>query len=402
MPDAVADKMEVSDPKESDEESQNVLLQCAQWRFLLKLDDSIVSGDEKQAVRAQLLEAITKNNMSSFYESLCSDGVLTSDDSLVSAMKATNDKRLKECDESIADKEENFGQSEVLDAITAKAKHYYDVGDKENAIAVYKQAMAKSAAVGSKIDCTLAILRLGLLYNDTHLLKTKIEECHLLIDKGGDWERRNRLKVYEATYLMISRDFEKAADLLISSIATFTTTELYSFHTFIFYTIVTCIVTFDRPKLIEKVIDKPEILSVIDDIPHLTSFLNSLHKCQYAEFFKSLLGIQEAIARDTYLHSHKSFFLREIRVVVYAQFLASYKSVKVDTMAQSFGVSVEFIDKDISQFVASGRLSCKIDAVTGVIESVAPDAKNAQYQEVIKKGDLLLNKIQRLNRIISY
>lgn len=62
----------------------------------------------------------------------------------------------------------------------------------------------------------------------------KLRRRHLhvwaqLVEKGGDWERRNKLKVYQATYLMSIRDFKKAASLLLDSISTFTATELYSY-----------------------------------------------------------------------------------------------------------------------------------------------------------------------------
>lgn len=36
--------------------------------------------------------------------------------------------------------------------------------------------------------------------------------------------------------------------------------------------------------------------------------------------------------------------MREVRTVVYSQFLESYKSVTIDAMAKAFGVSVDFID----------------------------------------------------------
>ncbi len=36
-----------------------------------------------------------------------------------------------------------------------------------------------------------------------------------LIELGGDWDRRNRLKVYRATLYMATRDLDKAADLLL-------------------------------------------------------------------------------------------------------------------------------------------------------------------------------------------
>jgi hypothetical protein len=47
-----------------------------------------------------------------------------------------------------------------------------------------------------------------------------------LTEAGGDWEHKNRLKVYEATFALRTRDFERAAGLLLDSVATFTTCAL--------------------------------------------------------------------------------------------------------------------------------------------------------------------------------
>ena len=43
------------------------------------------------------------------------------------------------------------------------------------------------------------------------------------------------------------------------------------------------------------------------------------------------------------------------------QFLASYRSVKLEAMANDFGVSASFIDAELSSFISSGKLTCKID-----------------------------------------
>jgi hypothetical protein len=56
-----------------------------------------------------------------------------------------------------------------------------------------------------------------------------LQASQVLVDNGGDWERRNRLKVYEATYRLAIRDFSRAAGLLLDSIATFTASELYAY-----------------------------------------------------------------------------------------------------------------------------------------------------------------------------
>jgi 26S proteasome regulatory subunit N7 len=67
-------------------------------------------------------------------------------------------------------------------------------------------------------------------------------------------------------------------------------------------------------------------------------------------------------------------------------------------MARSFGVSSEFIDKELSNFIYIGKINCKIDKVSGVIESNRPNRKAGLFNDTVKHGDMLLNRIQKLAR----
>lgn len=151
----------------------------------------------------------------------------------------------------------------------------------------------------------------------------------------------------------------------------------------------------------KKVIDSPDVLAVINDIPHLSNLLNAFYEGRYAAFLASLSALHGRLLADRFLSHHAAYYLREMRIAAYAQFLESYKSVSMAGMARTFGVSVGFLDKDVARFIAAGRLHAQIDAVAGVIETNRPDSKNAQYAAVIKHGDALLNKIQRLSRVVA-
>lgn len=80
-----------------------------------------------------------------------------------------------------------------------------------------------------------------------------------MVDEGGDWDRRNRLKTYEALYLMSIRDFKKAADIFLETLATFTSYEITPYNTYIEYLVLLATLSLDRVKLKEKVIDSPGI-----------------------------------------------------------------------------------------------------------------------------------------------
>ncbi|KAK8943422.1 26S proteasome non-ATPase regulatory subunit 6 [Platanthera guangdongensis] len=384
---------------EGEEGSQQPQLVLANKLFLLRAPD--VDDIEKVRLRDEVFAAVKADDMASLYESLADSSVLELDATLLDFMRKRIEEEIKKLDEKIADAEENLGESEVREAHLAKSLYFIRIGDKEKALEQLKVTESKTVAVGQKMDLVFYTLQIGFFLMDFDLISRSLDKAKNLFEEGGDWERKNRLKVYEGLYCMSTRNFKRAADLFLDSISTFTTYELFPYDIFIFYTVLTSIISLDRVSLKEKVVDAPEILAVIGKIPHLSEFLNSLHECQYKSFFIAFSGLTEQIKLDRYLQPHFRYYMREVRTVVYSQFLESYKSVTMEAMASAFGVSVDFIDLELSRFIAAGKLHCKIDKVAGVLETNRPDAKNALYQATIKQGDFLLNRIQKLSRVIA-
>ncbi|XP_075491343.1 26S proteasome non-ATPase regulatory subunit 6 homolog isoform X1 [Primulina tabacum] len=385
---------------EAEEGTQQPQLVLAHKLFLLTQND--VDDIEKVRLRDEVFNFIIANDMAPLYETLVSNKIFDLDQKALESMLAKIEEELKKLDEKIADAEENLGESEVREAHLAKSLFYIRIGDKEKALEQLKLTESKTVAVGQKMDLVFYMLQIGFFHKDFDLISKNIDKAKNLFEEGGDWERKNRLKVFEGLYCMSTRNFKKAADLFLDSISTFTTYELFPYDTFVFYTVLTGIISLDRVSLKQKVVDTPEILTVIGKIPYLSDFLNSLYDCQYKSFFTAFgkcLYKQKLL--DHYLHPHFRYYMREIRTVVYSQFLESYKSVTIEAMAKAFGVTVDFIDLELSRFIAAGKLHCKIDKVAGVLETNRPDSKNALYQATIKQGDFLLNRIQKLSRVID-
>ena len=87
---------------------------------------------------------------------------------------------------------------------------------------------------------------------------------------------------------------------------------------------------------------------------------------------------------------------------MYAQYLESYKTVRLEKMARDFGVSVEFIDKELYQLIASRKLHCQIDKVSGVVESSKGDQRVSLFKDILRKGDNLVEKMHRVARTAQY
>ncbi len=100
-----------------------------------------------------------------------------------------------------------------------------------------------------------------------------------------------------------------------------------------------------RVQLKSKIVDSPEVTAVLAERPVLGPYVNSFYEGEYAQFFKSLAELTEAMKQDPATAPHVSFYGREMRIRAYQQFLTSYRSVTLASMADLFGVTAEFLDR---------------------------------------------------------
>ena len=59
----------------------------------------------------------------------------------------------------------------------------------------FRLTYEKSVSLGMKLDLIFHQIRIGLFYMDHDLITRNLEKAQELIESGGDWDRKNRLKV---------------------------------------------------------------------------------------------------------------------------------------------------------------------------------------------------------------
>lgn len=363
------------------------------------------SNAAKESAKAALLKGIEEDEMAPYYASIIDSPephiskALKRDESFLKKLKAKNDETLELMEKQLKVNEENEGETEVNQVLRQKAAYLAKIGDKTRAVEAHKIAIEKAAGLGARLDLTMTLVRIGLFHGDPKVTMDNITKAKALVEEGGDWERRNRLKVYEGYHLLSIRDFKQGGELLLDALSTFTATELLDYNQFITLTVLANTLTLPRPELKKKIINSPEVLQVVDDIPHIGAYTNALYSCDYAAFFRALADVEQThLLTSRVLAPHARYYVREMRIIAYAQLLESYRSLTLDNMANAFGVSTGFIDAELSRFIASGRLPAVIDRVQGVVETRRPDLLSGSYSKLLKDGDLLLNSLQRLSR----
>ena len=132
----------------------------------------------------------------------------------------------------------------------------------------YEQVIASpKLSTGKKLDAYLEMGRVASFYGDVPAFTDILDKATKVIAKGGDWDRRNRLKAYKATSQILIRDLESASKLLVEGIATFSCTELCDYAEFVVYAVVLGVMYLPRVELKKSIIDGSEILTVAKDIP---------------------------------------------------------------------------------------------------------------------------------------
>lgn len=376
---------------------KNPNLELAQLKFLLTLSENKTNKE----LKAKLIGAIQNDNMAPWYEEIIAEFGWPADKKLLDKMKEENRKKLEELDAAIEDAEKNLGEMEVREANLRKSEYLSKIGDKDAAVSAFRKTYEKTVSLGHRLDIVFHNIRIGLFYLDHDLITRNIEKAKTLIEEGGDWDRRNRLKVYQGIYCIAIRDFKAAATFFLDTISTFTSYELMDYQTFVRFTVYISMISLPRNELRDKIVKGAEVQEVLHQLPDVKSYLFSLYDCHYSEFFKNLATVETILQKDFLMHPHYRFYVREMRILAYTQLLESYRSLTLQYMADAFGVTVEYVDTELSRFIAAGRLHCKIDRAGGIVETNRPDSKNWQYQATIKQGDLLLNRIQKLSRVIN-
>ncbi|KAI1326528.1 26S proteasome subunit RPN7-domain-containing protein [Xylariaceae sp. FL0255] len=350
------------------------------------------------------------------------------DEQIYQKLKAENDKELEDVQKEEDEAVEKAGDTEIAAARGKRAEYLAQIGDKDRAIAAFEDLFEKTGILGTKIDITLAIIRMGLFYSDRSLVKKHIVTAKALVESGGDWDRRNRLKAYEGLHLLTVRSYNLAAPLLLDSLSTFTSYELCTYSNLVVYSVLAGSVSLKRVDFKSKVVDAPEIKAILGadgedkllalsgaisagpgaedaemqdakttstpnaptktttavnlttlgtssdqpeaemavDFSSLAQLVNSLYNGNYKLFFQALALVEEQfLTQDRYLFEHRGWFIREMRLRAYQQLLQSYRVVGLESMANDFGVTVDLLDRDLAKFIAGGRIPCTIDRVSG-------------------------------------
>lgn len=162
----------------------------------------------KEEARTALLKGIEDDEMAPYYASIVNSpdatvaALLKRDAALLKRLEEKNEEAIRLMDESIKKNEEEEGESEVNAVLRQKASYLAKIGDKvcvspllsflllyslatlrdqTRALEAHRIAIEKAAGLGSRLDLTLAMIRIGLFHGDPEVTVSSIAKAKLWV-----------------------------------------------------------------------------------------------------------------------------------------------------------------------------------------------------------------------------
>ena len=66
---------------------------------------------------------------------------------------------------------------------------------------------------------------------------------------------------------------------------------------------------------------------------HQMQLVKSLYECDYKAYLNAMVLVEPILQADRYLYPHLAYWMRELHILAYKQFLDSYQSVTLQAMA---------------------------------------------------------------------
>ena len=127
------------------------------------------------------------------------------------------EERFKEYEQRLKEGREAEDDLEIRDALVDKGRLQIDLERFDEGLETLREAQKiTDVSAGKKEEVMLEMMRVSVRRCDAKTLETQLNECKKLEEGGGgDWEKKNKRKVFSGIWNILVRNFAEAAKLLL-------------------------------------------------------------------------------------------------------------------------------------------------------------------------------------------
>ncbi|ADM12341.1 26S proteasome regulatory complex protein [Encephalitozoon intestinalis ATCC 50506] len=343
----------------------------------------------KSEAQEELEKLLSDKCMYDLYSFLVEKGILQPNHERIDSLLNCKNQRIQELEELRKKETENETYAEEIERKTAE--FYCQVMDTQNGFEWMRKLMRDDMSLSLKMDISLCKIRMGLIVGNKRIVEESINVADDTYERGCDWDRRNRYKVYKGVFKMMERKFKEAGILFSEVLPSFESSEVISYSRAVKYMIFCGLLGFERNEIETRILKCSDVMGSSEKLG--VQLATSLFECNYGSFMEDLYLFCKSLQEDVFVGRFVNLFCREMRLRVYGQVLESYRSMLLENMAETFGVSVEYVEEDLGEFIVEGRLWSKIDRISGVVEVTSREDQDAS--SIIGYGCDVVRRIKK-------
>ena len=350
---------------------------------------------EKSSLIEKIQSIAVKLNMRKWYASFCAKANIEADLQFEDA--PVNENMQVDGEESSV----KIDDAEVEEKALANLRTLFNDMNTDEAVEMAQKLLGENHRGAFKVEICFLCARYGFIFAKAAIISEFIDKATQILENYTDWEQRNRLRVYEGLNLIRAGQYSRAVQSLLASVATFRSAELMSYKAFISITVVFALVTLDRPTLKKQVIQNSEITAMLQQIPSANRLLRAFHECMYTHIFSALLIVADELSMNAFIAHAVPFITEEIEIRALNQFLEAYQSVRLTSMAASFGLSPESLEAKLFKHTSEDRIFCRIDRRTDQVLAQEKDDASDLYAKIMKQGSAVEAKLRKLSKLLG-
>ena len=144
--------------------------------------------------------------------------------------------------------------------------------------------------------------------------------------------------------------------------------------------------SFERDELRRLVVESASFKRFLDLAPRWRELVADYYGSRYAAALATLDALQPELVLDPHLHAHVGALTRAIRDRCLVQYCVPYLSVKLSSMADAFGMTLEQIEQAVAELISRQQVAALIDSHNKTLHMRQVDQRAATYKKVLATG----------------
>lgn len=153
-----------------------------------------------------------------------------------------------------------------------------------------------------------------------------------------------------------------------------------------FYCIMSGLMTYSRKMFKEDYYSKPYFRILLENFPDMMDLGSTYINFDFDKYFALLNQFYADFSHDYYFSSQLPSMIQKCKKKVMVTYIIPYKTVDLNEMAESFGMSLEDTERAVAELIVSNEIKARIDSFNKILYTKKQNVKLESFKKAVTVG----------------